>query len=206
MWFYLPVWTDEHFCVLYWRICSRSGSHSCSCINMKLSAWLYSHHCFKDVQLGFAEIKLNCNWHVTELWRWWQHKCIKFLNRANLAVAFCSSHGSTPPPPPEPASDCMTKQLHFCWISPPKRLLQMHKMQHSAEILAVSCSSCSPANWMRTAFSLLRLSLTEHLPSGNTISYRSALSFLQINNRLVDAPRKLDQSALTFLLEYLYPL
>lgn len=108
-----------------------------------MSAWLYSDHCFVDFQLGFVGIKLNCNWHVTELWRWWQRKCIKFLNWANPAAAFCSSHGS--PPPPEPSSGCMMKQLHFCKISPQKCFFfQIHKMRHSAEILDLSCSCCSP--------------------------------------------------------------
>lgn len=190
-----------------WRICSRLGSHICSWLNTLISAWFYSDHCFKDVQLGFGEIKLSCNWHVTELWRWWQRKCFKFLNGANPAVAFCSWHGSAPPP--EPSSDCTKKQLR---VKYQKRLFQTHKMRHSAEIVALSCSSWSPfrtqtdATWTRTAFSLLCLSLAQHLPSGNTISYRSALSFLQINNRLVDAPRKLDQSSLTFLLECSCPL
>lgn len=109
---------------------------------MMLSAWLYSDHCFRDVQLGFVEIKLNCNWHATELWRWWQHKCIKFSNWANPAVAFRSSHGSTPPP--EPSSDCTVKQLRFCYISPQKRLLQIRKRRHSAKIPALSCCGCSP--------------------------------------------------------------
>lgn len=173
------------------------------------SAWLFSDHCFKDVQLGFVEIKLSCNWHLC---RWWQHKCIKFFN--GLIRLQLSAHRTgqllllnrrvTAPSNNSTSVKYHLKNVFSKYIK--CDILQRFWLWALRAVLSASACAHGRDLNANSVFSSLRLSLTQHLASGNTISYRSALSFLQINNRLADAPRKLDQGTLTSLLECSRPL